>query len=120
MANFNVNMGGPLNSLKGAWGGNAVGLGGGPGSVGTQKVGGSDGKKTDFAGAVKGVGNYISKVDGLQQSSDMSIKDLLSGKNEDLTSVVSAVAKADMSFKLLVGVRNKLIEAYKQTMNMPL
>jgi flagellar hook-basal body complex protein FliE len=44
----------------------------------------------------------------------------LSGKNEDITSVVSAVAKADMSFKLLVGVRNKLIEAYKQTMNMPL
>jgi flagellar hook-basal body complex protein FliE len=63
---------------------------------------------------------YISKVDGLQQSSNMSIKDLLSGKNEDITSVISEVAKADMSFKLLVGVRNKLIEAYKQTMNMPL
>jgi flagellar hook-basal body complex protein FliE len=25
-----------------------------------------------------------------------------------------------VSFKVLVGVRNKLIEAYKQTMNMPL
>jgi len=47
-------------------------------------------------------------------------KIVLSGKSEDITSVVSAVAKADMSFKLLVGVRNKLIEAYKQTMNMPL
>jgi flagellar hook-basal body complex protein FliE len=34
--------------------------------------------------------------------------------------VVAAVAKADVSFKVLVGVRNKLIEAYKQTMNMPL
>ena len=50
----------------------------------------------------------------------LSIKDLLSGKNDDITSVVSAVAKADMSFKLLVGVRNKLIVAYKQTMNMQL
>ena len=76
--------------------------------------------KSDFADTVKVVGNYISKVDALQQSSDISIKDLLSGKNEDITSVVSAMAKADMSFKLLVGVRNKLIEAYKQTMNMPL
>ena len=66
----------------------------------------------------KAVNDYVSKVDDMQQASDMSIRDLLTGKNEDITSVVSAVAKADMSFKLLVGVRNKLIEAYKQTMNM--
>lgn len=77
-------------------------------------------KKADFANTIKAVEKYVSKVNDLQQSSDMSIKDLLSGRNEDITSVVSAVAKADMSFKLLVGVRNKLIEAYKQTMNMPL
>jgi len=76
--------------------------------------------KSAFADSVKAVGNQISKVDDLQQASEISIKDLLTGKNEDVTSVVSAVAKADMSFELLVGVRNKLIEAYKQTMNMPL
>jgi flagellar hook-basal body complex protein FliE len=76
------------------------------------------GQKPDFTNTVKAVEKYISEVDELQQSSDVSIKDLLAGKNEDITSVVSAVAKADISFKLLVGVRNKLIEAYKQTMNM--
>ena len=77
-------------------------------------------KKSEFADTIKAVGKYVSKVDDLQYASDMSIKDLLTGKNTDITSVVSAVAKADMSFKLLVGVRNKLIEAYQQTMNMPL
>lgn len=77
-------------------------------------------KKSEFADTIKAVGKYVSKVDDLQHASDMSIKDLLSGNNTDITSVVSAVAKADMSFKLLVGVRNKLIEAYQQTMNMPL
>jgi flagellar hook-basal body complex protein FliE len=77
-------------------------------------------KKSDFADTIKAVGKYVSKVDDLQHASDMSIRDLLTGKNTDITSVVSAVAKADMSFKLLVGVRNKLIEAYQQTMNMPL
>ena len=118
MANFNVNMG-PLNSSQGAWGANGAGAVGG-GSFGTPKVGGADGNKAGFADAIKGAGDYVNKVDELQQTSDTSIKDLLSGKNEDLTSVVSAVAKADMSFKLLVGVRNKLIEAYKQTMSMPL
>lgn len=77
-------------------------------------------ENTDFTKTIEAVGKHISKVDDLQQSSDMSIADLLAGKNMDITSVVSEVAKADMSFKLLVGVRNKLIEAYKQTMNMPL
>lgn len=88
--------------------------------VGTPKAGGVDAKQSDFANTIKAVGDYVSKVDDLQQSSDMSIKDLLNGKNEDITSAVSAMVKADLSFKLLVGVRNKLIEAYKQTMNMPL
>ena len=86
---------------------------------GMPKVGGGH-QKSDFTDTIKAVGKYISKVDDLQQSSNASVKDLLSGKSEDIASVVSAVAKADMSFKLLVGVRNKLIEAYKQTMNMPL
>ena len=84
------------------------------------KVGGGQGEKSGFSETVKAVGKYVSKVDQAQQSSDMSINDLLTGKNEDIVSVVAEFAKADMSFKLLVGVRNKLIEAYKQTMNMPL
>jgi len=73
-----------------------------------------------FLNAVEAAGKYVSKVNDLQASSDASIQDLLTGKNNDITAVVSAVAKADVSFKVLVGVRNKLIEAYKQTMNMPL
>ncbi len=76
--------------------------------------------RADFSQAVKSLGECVSKVDDLQQTSDASVQDLLAGKNNDITAVVSAVAKADMSFKVLVGVRNKLIEAYKQTMNMPL
>jgi flagellar hook-basal body complex protein FliE len=83
----------------------------------TENLGAS---KADFSDAVKAVGKCVSKVDDIQHASDASVQDLLTGKNNDITAVVSAVAKADMSFKVLVGVRNKLIEAYKQTMNMPL
>ena len=60
----------------------------------------------------------MKKVNDQQQQSDASIVDLLSGKQQDVNTVVSDVAKADMSFKLLVGVRNKLVEAYKETMRM--
>ncbi|MHC4510023.1 MAG: flagellar hook-basal body complex protein FliE [Planctomycetota bacterium] len=117
MVNPNTPVSGLLNSTKGPWGPGVIRSGDGPDAPGTPKAANSDEKKTDFANAVK---NMVSKVDDLQQSSDTSIQDLLSGKSEDIASVVSAVAKADMSFKLLVGVRNKLIEAYKQTMSMPL
>ncbi|MGE5294495.1 MAG: flagellar hook-basal body complex protein FliE [Solirubrobacterales bacterium] len=75
---------------------------------------------SEFMEAVKTAGDGLSKMNGLQQAADTSIQDLLTGKNNDITSVVSAVAKADVGFQVLVGVRNKLIEAYKQTMNMQL
>lgn len=83
------------------------------------KTAGAETQKSQFSEAVKSIEDLLSEVDESQQASDVSIKDLLAGKNNDITSVVTEVAKADLSFKLLVGVRNKLIEAYKQTMNMP-
>ena len=71
--------------------------------------------KGNIGDLVKG---YLNNVDQDQKASVASLQDLLSGKSMDIFPVVSAAAKADMSFKLLIGVRNKLIEAYKQTMNM--
>ena len=117
MVNLNTNINGINNAARGILEQQSIQP---KNNSGMPKVGNPDNTKTDFGNAVKAINNYISQVDDLQTSSDMSIKDLLSGKNEDITSVVSAVAKADLSFKLLVGVRNKIIEAYKQTMNMPL
>ncbi len=110
MINLNGNVSEAANAMKNVWEANSL----------MPKADNATARKIDFDNTAKAIEKYISKVDEIQQSSDMSIKDLLSGKNEDFISVVSAAAKADMSFKLLVGVRNKLIEAYKQTMNMPL
>lgn len=73
------------------------------------------GSGQDFGNTIK---EYVAKANDLQQDSENSIKDLLTGKNQDINSVVASVAKADASFKLLVGVRNKIIEAYKETMKM--
>jgi len=78
-------------------------------------VGQADGGKGNFGDLFN---SYLEKVDGQQQTSNTAINDLLTGKTQDNLSAVSAVAEADMSFKLLLGVRNKVIEAYKQTMNM--
>ncbi len=79
---------------------------------------GETGQTGEFTKTVNAVEKYLSNVDQDQQSSNMSIQDLLAGRNDDIASVVAAVAKSDISFKVLVGVRNKLIDAYKQTMSM--
>jgi flagellar hook-basal body complex protein FliE len=62
--------------------------------------------------------DVIDKVDSGQKESAAAIGDLIAGRSHDVLSVVSDVAEADLSFKLLIGVRNKIIEAYKQTLNM--
>ena len=71
--------------------------------------------KTDFK---KALSQGLNNVNELHNKADASVVDLLTGKNQDINSVVASVAKADMSFKLLIGVRDKLVEAYKETMNM--
>jgi flagellar hook-basal body complex protein FliE len=70
---------------------------------------------SNFARTLRDV---VQDVDSRQQASYDAIKDMISGRTENVLPVVNAVAKADLSFKLLMGVRNKVIEAYKQTMNM--
>jgi flagellar hook-basal body complex protein FliE len=64
--------------------------------------------------------NCLQQADSSQQGAVSAIQNLLAGRSDDLLSAVSAMSKADLSFKLLLGVRNKVIEAYKQTLNMPL
>jgi flagellar hook-basal body complex protein FliE len=83
-------------------------------------TGGAGGAQKGAGGADFGkiVQKQISNVNGLQDDSASAVKDLLAGKSQDVNSMVAAVAKSDMSFKLMVGVRNKIIEAYKETMRM--
>jgi flagellar hook-basal body complex protein FliE len=73
-------------------------------------------------GGTSGFGHLVHDalrhVEQGQNRASASIQDLLTGKSQDILPVVAEVAKADMSFKLLMAVRNKVIEAYKQTINM--
>jgi flagellar hook-basal body complex protein FliE len=39
--------------------------------------------------------------------------------NVDLTEVMVAVQKASLSFQAMTQVRNKLVQAYQDVMNMP-
>lgn len=72
-------------------------------------------KKSGFGDVLK---TYVDNVDARQKASTQAMQDLVAGKTDDILPVVNEVAKADLSFKLLMGVRNKVIEAYKETMRM--
>ena len=71
----------------------------------------------DFAKAIQ---KSLDNVNQDQQNANTSIVDLLSGKEQDVNTVVASVAKDEISFKMHVGVSTKLVEAYKETMRMQL
>lgn len=58
--------------------------------------------------------NAINDVNNLQTDSDHKITSLLKGESQDLHGTILAVQQADTSFKMMMQVRNKIVEAYKE------
>jgi flagellar hook-basal body complex protein FliE len=57
-----------------------------------------------------------SAVDAVNQTHDSAaaqVTNLLQGGNADMNSVMIAVEKADVSFQLMMQVRNKIVSAYQ-------
>lgn len=63
----------------------------------------------------------VSKVNEVQQASGAMNKAYLRGDpSVDVTDVMIASQKAGVAFDAMVQVRNKLVEAYRDVMNMPI
>jgi flagellar hook-basal body complex protein FliE len=60
----------------------------------------------------------INKVNALQLEADEAIKSFAKGESKDIHSTMIAVQKADISFQLMMQIRNKLVEAYQEIMRM--
>lgn len=58
--------------------------------------------------------NSIKEVNALQHDADQAIQDLTVGKTENVTEVLTAVEKADLAFRALMQIRNKLVDAYEE------
>ena len=56
----------------------------------------------------------IQQVNQLQQDANVAMEDLAAGRRDDLESVITATQKADLAFKMLLQVRNKVMEAYEE------
>lgn len=85
-------------------------LGAGKPLAGTQ-----DPSQKSFADTLK---DAVGTVNQLQQVSDKKAQELATGKTTDIPDVMMAAEKADIALRMMVQVRNKIIEAYQDVMKM--
>lgn len=61
----------------------------------------------------------LREVNELQNKADKAIMELAKGESQDLHQTMILMEKAELSLKLMVQVRNRLLEAYQEIMRMP-
>jgi len=59
----------------------------------------------------------VQEVNTMQQNADVAVETLMTGGNIGTAEVLTAVQKADIAFKLMMQIRNKLVSAYQEIQN---
>jgi len=73
--------------------------------------GGGEGSFKDF------LIDSIQEVNSMQQDADMAVEQMMTGKEVNPAEVLTAVQKADIAFKLMMQIRNKMVQAYNDVQN---
>jgi len=81
------------------------------GTSGSKQVDGSSGKGFDTV-----INEAMNKVSQVQEDVGKAVSELATGG--DISEAVLAIEKADMSFQLMVEIRNKLLGTYEEVMRM--
>jgi flagellar hook-basal body complex protein FliE len=79
-------------------------------------TGGASPARPSFGEALESALDSVSQV---QAASDEATRMFALGREVDLHTVLLQVEKADLSFRTMMEVRNKLLEAYREIMRMP-
>ena len=86
-------------------------------------IGGALGKPPGAAGSAEPKDSFgtvlkdaISKVNNLQTEADRAIEGLARGENKNIHETMIAVEKANLSFNMMLQVRNKILQAYEEIM----
>ncbi|HHY94446.1 MAG TPA: flagellar hook-basal body complex protein FliE [Firmicutes bacterium] len=73
-------------------------------------------EQSSFAGLL---GRALEQISAQEKQADRLTSLLAAGQPVDLHDVVIATEKAQLTLELAVQVRNKVVEAYQETMRMP-
>ncbi len=60
----------------------------------------------------------INEVNRLQNEADQATVNLATGKTDNIAEVFTAINKADIAFRTLMEIRNKLMSAYEEVNQM--
>ena len=60
----------------------------------------------------------VLNVDALQRNADLAVGELIAGDKKNIHETMISIEKADVAFRLMMKVRNKILEAYKEVMRM--
>lgn len=60
----------------------------------------------------------INNVNSLQKVADTKMQELATGRSQNIHETMIATEKADLALRLMVQVRNKVIDAYQEIMKM--
>ena len=89
---------------------------------GVERTNSSSGINVNDGKAVKGqsfgevLQEQIQEVSNEMVEADQMGQDLISGRSNNIHETMLALSKADISFRLLLRVRNKAVEAYQEIM----
>ncbi len=72
-------------------------------------------KGAGFSTAIK---NAVGETNRLQTEADEMVTKLGTGEIGDVHQVMLAMNRADLSFRMMLEVRNKLLDAYQEVMRM--
>lgn len=72
-------------------------------------------QQANFGSVIK---HYIQQTNMDSKAAGKAGLDLVTGKNQNVSETLVAIEKANVSFKLMLGVRNKLMGAYAEIMRM--
>ncbi len=53
----------------------------------------------------------------MQQSADQAVEQLATGGDVSPAEVLTAVQKADIAFRMMMQIRNKIVSAYEEVQN---
>jgi flagellar hook-basal body complex protein FliE len=62
--------------------------------------------------------DILGKASAQDAQADKALQELATGQTDNLHSVTLAAARADLSFRLVMEIRNRLQEAYQEVMRM--
>ena len=74
--------------------------------------------KTEAGGFSDMLKNVIADTNKEQIEADRAVEELNTGKAKNIHEVMISMEKADISMRILVQMRNKIVEAYQEIMRM--